>query len=131
MMIPATFTVIRALIGAKRVIKHEIRLLKHEVIRMADALADLTAAVTAISASVTEAGDQIKAETAKILDLLANPPATGVDPVAVEAAVTSINALAGGLHDAVVTAQGALAPAPAPEPVPAPVEAPASDAPAA
>ncbi len=119
-------TIVRALIRAKRAIKSEICQLTQEVKHMADALADLTAAVTAISASVTEAGDQIKAETAKILDLLANPPATGVDPVAVEAAVTSINTLASGLHDAVTAAQGALNPAPAP----APVDVPAPDAPA-
>ncbi len=127
MMIPATFTIVRALIQAKRSIKHEIRLLKQEVIHMADALADLTAAVAAISASVTEAGDQIKAETAKILELLAAP--AGVDPAAVEEAVAGINTLAGSLHDAVAAAQGALAPAPVVEP--APVEAPAADAPAA
>ncbi len=83
---------------------------------MADALADLTASVAALTVEVTGAADQIKAETAKILELLANPPITGVDPAAVEAAVSSINTLAGGLHDAVAAAQGSLNPAPAPAP---------------
>ncbi len=79
---------------------------------MADEVSHLTDAVTAISASVTEATTQMQAETAKILDLIANPPSTGVDPVAVEAAAQSISGLASGLHDAVAAAQGALNPAP-------------------
>ncbi len=84
---------------------------------MVDAIADLNAAVAALTTEVSGAADQIKAETAKILDLIANPPSTGVDPAAVEAAVTSINSLAAGLHEAVSAAQGALNP-------PAPVDTP-------
>ncbi len=103
------------LLGTSNIIK-ELRELKQEIRNMADALADLTASVAALTVEVTGAADQIKAETAKILELLANPPITGVDPAAVEAAVTSINTLAGGLHDAVAAAQGVLNPAPAPEP---------------
>ncbi len=119
-------SIVRALIRAKRIIKSEIRKLTEEVKHMADALADLTAAVTAISAAVSEGVAQIKAETDKIL-----AGAGGVDPVAVEAAVTSINTLASGLHDAVTAAQGALAPAPAPVVEPAPADVPAPTAPAA
>ncbi len=84
---------------------------------MADAIADLNAAVAALTTEVSGAADQIKAETAKILDLIANPPASGVDPAAVEAAVGTITTLAGSLHDAVAAAQGALNP-------PAPVDTP-------
>ncbi len=117
-------TIVRALIRTRRMIIRELRQLQLEVKHMADEVAHLTDAVTAITTAVTEAGNQIKAETAKILELVANP--TGVDPVSVEAAAQSISALASGLHDAVTAAQSALNP-PAPAPVvdaPAPADAP-------
>lgn len=76
---------------------------------MADEVAHMTAAVAGLAAEVVATADQMKAETTKILELLANPPSTGVDPAAVEEAVRGINGLAGNLHDAVAAAQAALA----------------------
>ncbi len=103
------------LLGTSNIIA-ELRQLKQEIRNMADALADLTAAIAGLATEVSGGVAQIQAETAKILELVNNPPITGIDPAAVEAAVASITTISSGLHDAVAAAQGSLNPAPAPAP---------------
>ena len=89
--------------------------LSRKVASMAHALDDVAAAVAKLTTAVSTAVDEIKAETAKILEEVSVHEQVGIDPAAVEDAADNINSLAARLSDAVASARSALPPAlPAP-----------------